>query len=255
MPAQSFFTRTSTGRPVYEPSSDLSQKRKSSRDSENERIRILLERQKEQILAEVRSEIQKHELQAESDKRSIQELTGIIDSQRMEIDHTLTGCEQSRRDQLLLQEELSEQNRDLRETRIKSLHEMEELKRVQELRIDEFSRRRLIENQDTIDELTARIQELQNEVNCMNDSRDFKDAESVRSGPSHVPSQPALFPPYRDPGGLLSRNNQPPDIWNSQGISGNVFANPRASSSSPYPGEFNPWISNVTEDTSPHVTE
>ena len=36
LPAQSFFTRTSTGRPVYEPSSDLSQKRKSSRDSENE---------------------------------------------------------------------------------------------------------------------------------------------------------------------------------------------------------------------------
>ena len=43
--------------------------------------------------------------------------------------------------------------------------------------------------------------------------------------------------------------NQPPDIWNSQGLSGNVFANPRASSSSPCPGEFNPWISNVTEDT------
>ena len=131
---------------------------KSSRDSENQRIRILLERQKEQILAEVRYEIQKHELQAESDKRSIQELTGIIDSQRMEIDHTITGCEQSRRDQLLLQEELSEQNRDLREALIKSLHEMEELKRVQELRIDEFSRRRLIENQDTFYELTARIQ-------------------------------------------------------------------------------------------------
>ena len=72
---------------------------------------------------------------------------------------------------------------------------MEELKRVQELRVDEFSRRRLVENQDTINELTARIQELQNEVNCMNDSRDFQDAESVRSGPSHVPSQPALFPP------------------------------------------------------------
>ena len=214
------FTRTSTGRPVYEPSSDLSQERKSSRDSENERIRLLLERQKEQILAEVRSEIQKHELQAESDKRSIQELTGIIDSQRMEIEHTFTGCEQSRRDQLLLQEELSEQNRDLR---VNSLHEMEELKRVQELRVDEFSRRRLIEKKDTIDELTARIQELQNEVNCMNDSRDFKDAESVRSGPSHVPSQPALFPSYRDPGGMLSRNNQPGDIWNTQGFSGNVL--------------------------------
>ena len=83
----------------------------------------------------------------------------------------------------------------------------------------------------------------------MNDSRDFKDAESVRGGPPHVPSQTAVLPPYRDPGGLLSRNNQPPEIWNSQGISGSMFAHPRASSSPLYPGEFNPWISNVTEDT------
>ena len=90
--------------------------------------------------------------------------------------------------------------------------------------------------------------ELQNEVNCMNDSRDFKDAESVRSGQSHVPSQPASFPPCRDPGGLLSRSDVPPDIWNTHGKSGT------ASSSSPYPGGFNPWIPNVTEDTSPHVT-
>ena len=137
---------------------------------ENERIRILLQRQKEQILAEVRTEIQKHEFQADSDRRSIQELNGTIVSQRREIDHTVASDEQSQRDQLLLQEQLSEQNRDLREAHVKSLHEMEELKTVQEFRIDEFSRRGLIENQDTINELTARIQELQNEVNCMNDS-------------------------------------------------------------------------------------
>ena len=56
------------------------------------------------MLAEVRSEIPKHELQAESDRRSIQELTGIIDSKRMEIDHTVTRCEPSRRDQLPLEE-------------------------------------------------------------------------------------------------------------------------------------------------------
>ena len=71
-------------------------KRKSSRKMENERIRILLERQKEQILAEVRTEIQKHEFQAESDRRSIQELNGIIESQRREIDHTIASDEQLR---------------------------------------------------------------------------------------------------------------------------------------------------------------
>ena len=142
LPAQSFFAHTSTGRPVYELSS--CQKRKSSREMENERIRILLERQEEQILAEVRTEIQKHEFQADSDRRSIQELNGIIDSRRREIDHTITSDEQLRRDQLLLQEQLSEQNREVREAHIKSLHEMEELKRVQGSTFDEFSGRRLI---------------------------------------------------------------------------------------------------------------
>ena len=95
---------------------------------------------KEQILAEVRSEIQKHERQADSD-RSIQELTGIIDFQRMEIDHTVTGCDQSRRDQLLLQEEISEQNRDLGETCIRNTRDMEELQKSHVLKVEELSRR------------------------------------------------------------------------------------------------------------------
>ena len=181
-------------------------------------------------------------------------MNGIIESQRREIDHTIAGDEQLRRDRLLLHEQLSEQNRDLREAYIKSLYEMEELKRDQELRVGESSRRRLTENQDTINELTARIQEPQNEVNCMNDSRDFNDAESVGSGLSHVPSQPALLPPFRDPGWMLSRDDKPPDIWDTHGMSGNVFENPTASSSSPYPGGFNPWIPNVMEHILPHVT-
>ena len=145
-----------------------------------------------------------------------------------------------------LKKELSEQTRDLRETRIRNMRDMEKLQKSHVLKVEELSRRRLTEDQNTTIELKARIQELQNEINCMNDSRDFKNAESVRSGPSHIPSQPAVLPLYRDPG-LLSRNNQPPFFWNSQGVSGNVFANPRASSSSPNQGECNPWIANVTE--------
>ena len=82
----------------------------------------------------------------------------------------------------------------------------------------------------------------------------FKDAESARSGLSHVPNQPALLSPFRDPGGMLSRKDKRPDIWDTHGISGNVLVNPPASSSSPYPGGFNPWIPNVTEHISPHVT-
>ena len=53
---------------------------------------------------------------------------------------------------------------------------------------------------------------------------------------------------------MLSRNDKPPDIWDTHGFSGNVFVNPPASSSSLYPGGFNPWIPNVTEHISPHVT-
>ena len=206
--------------------------------------------QREQILAEFRTEIQKHELQAESDKRSIQALTGIIDSQRMEIDHTITVVT----NQLLLEEELSEQNRALRETRIRNMRDMEESQKSHVLKVKELSRRKLTEDQNTTGELRAKIQELQKEINCMNDSRNFQVAEAVRSGPSHGPSQPALLPPYRGPGGLLSRSlgvpsrrEGPPSIWDTHGFSGNVFADPIASSTEPYPQELNPWSSRREE--------
>ena len=209
---------------------------------------------KEQTLADCQAEIQKHEFQADYDRRSIQKLNEVIESQRGEIHRAHQGDEQLRRDQQLLHEQLLEQNRDLREAHEKSLDEMDELKRFQGSSFDEFSRRRLIDEQDTILELTGKIQESQNDVNCTNDSRDFQDAESVRSGRSHVPSQPALLPPFRDPGGMLSRsvgmpsrNNGPPSIWDTHGISGNVFANPTASSSAPHPQELNQWSSSIEE--------
>ena len=53
--------------------------------------------------------------------------------------------------------------------------------------------------------------------------------------------------------GMPSRNDRPPSIWDTHGISENVFANPTACSSAPCPQEFNPWISNASEHTSPHV--
>ena len=205
---------------------------------------------KEQIIADFRAENQKHEFQADSDRRNIQTLNGVIESQRGEIYCALQGDEQRRRDQQLIHEQLLEQNRDLREAHEKGLNEMEEWKRFQGSTFGTISMRKLIEDRDTILELTGKIQELQNEINCMSDSRDFKDAEFVRSGQSHVPSQLALFTPFRDPGGMLSRsvgmpsrNDKPPDIWDTHGISGNVFANPTASSSAPDPQESNPWIS------------
>ena len=134
---------------------------------------------------------------------------------------------------------------------------MEELKRFQGSPSDTIARRKLVEDRDTFLELTGRIQELQNEINCMNDSRDFQDAESVHSGHCHVTSQPASFPPHPVPGGVQSRSfvsprrkDGPPSIWDTDGKSGNVFANPAASSSAPYSQELNPWSSHISERNS-----
>ena len=88
----------------------------------------------------------------------------------------------------------------------------------------------------------------------------FKDAESVRSGQSHVTSQPVFLSLFRDPAGMLSRSLGMPSrndgtarISNTHGLSGNVFEDPTAFSSALYPQESDPLISNVSEHTSPHV--
>ena len=165
----------------------------------NEQIRTLLDQQREQILADCQAEIGKHEFQADYDRRSKQKLSETIESQQEEL-HRAQADERRRQDHQLLHEQLLKQNWDLREAHDKSLNEMKELKKFQSSTFDTITRRRLVEDQDTILELTGKIQELQNETNCMNDSRDFQDAESVRSGPSHVTSQPVSFPPHPVPG-------------------------------------------------------
>ena len=88
----------------------------------------------------------------------------------------------------------------------------------------------------------------------MNDSKDFQDAESVRSGNSHVTSQPVFFPKHPVFEAMLRpsfvsprRKEGPPCIWDTNGISGNVLANPHASSSAPCPQELNLWNSSIEE--------
>ena len=172
-----------------------------ARSSENEQIRILLERQREHILADCQAaEIREHEFQADCDRRSIQKLNEMIESQFEEIYRPHHGDERLRRDHQLLHEQFLKQNWDLRQAHDKILSVMEELKRFQGSTLDTTARRKLVEDRDTILELTGKIQELQNEINCLNDSRDFQDAESVRSGQSHVASQPVSSPPHPVPG-------------------------------------------------------
>ena len=47
--------------------------------------------------------------------------------------------------------------------------------------------------------------------------------------------------------GMPSRQNGPPSIWDTHGFLGNVFANPAASASAPYPQELNPWSVHISE--------
>ena len=120
---------------------------------------------------------------------------------------------------------------------------------------DEFTQQKFIEDQKIIMELSGRLQELQNEVNCMGHSKDFRDAESICSGTSHVTSPPGVFPRHPPFQGMLKpafisqrQDEEPPNIWDTSGISGNVFANPHASSTAPYPQELNsPWRKTIEE--------
>ena len=91
----------------------------------------------------------------------------------------------------------------------------------------------------------------------MNDSKDFQDAESIRSGNSHVANPPGLFPKHPPFEGLLKpafisqrQTEEPPNIWDTSGVSGNVFAHPQTSSSAPYPQELNStWKKTIEEPT------
>ena len=67
-------------------------------------------------------------------------------------------------------ENYGRQQQDFREVHQQNLTEMKELQKFQNSTFDELTRQKFIEDQNTIMELSGRLQELQNEVNCMNDS-------------------------------------------------------------------------------------
>ena len=198
------------------------------RESSSAQIRTLFNEQRKTIIAECCEKVSHHELQparAEQDRKILQE------------------------------EFFWRQQQDFREVHQQNLTEMKDLQKFQSSTFDTLTRQKFIEDQKIIMELSGRLQELQNEVNCMNDSKDFQDAESVRSGNSHVTSQPGVFPKHPPFEGLLRpsfvsprRTDGPPNTWDTSGISGNDFANPQASSSAPYPQELNsPWKKTIED--------
>ena len=85
----------------------------------------------------------------------------------------------------------------LRDTQIRNVHELGEMKRAQELRVHEFSVQKVRESHDTIQRLTSQLQKMQEHMNSMNDSGEFQEVESNHSGRlSHLPSQLAMIPSF-----------------------------------------------------------
>ena len=121
-----------TGRPVGERTG-----RPGEHRSSEAQIRTLLEDQTEQILAECQARISQHEFQAA----------------------------RAEEEQRLLLGQLWQQKLELREAHQRSLTEMEELMKFQSSTFDTIARRKFVEDQNTILELSGRVQELQNEVN------------------------------------------------------------------------------------------
>ena len=119
------------------------------------------------------------------------------------VSHHELQAARAEQERKILQEELWRQQQDFREVHQQNLTEMKELQKFQSSTFDTLTRQKFIEDQNTIMELSGRLQELQNEVSCMSDSKNFQDAEYVRSGNSHVTSQPGLFPKHPPFEGLL----------------------------------------------------
>ena len=104
------------------------------------------------------------------------------------------------------------------------MHEMGEMKRAQELRVDEVSVQKIRESHETIQKLTSQLQEMQEQMNSMNDSGEFQEVESNNSGRlSYVSSQPTTIPSSRS---MLSGDKRLPlNTWNSSELQENVLGN------------------------------
>ena len=169
------------------------------------------------LLAEARSELMKHENKVESLNTCISELQQQAYAQRLEMEDAHHGYEESRREQVRLQEELVMKEKALRDGQIRTVNELGELKRALDMRVDEFSVQNLRESHDTIHFPDRRVAR---EVNCMSYSGEFQDIELLWKS-SRVPSQPAVVPTLRS---IWSRDRRMPlDTWNLSDTQGKVL--------------------------------
>ena len=100
---------------------------------------FLLEGNEDHLLSQARSELIRLEHQVGSLNSCINELEQQAYAQGLGLQDAHHGYIESRREQARLQEELSMKEKRLRDTQIRNIHELGEMKRAQELRVDEFS--------------------------------------------------------------------------------------------------------------------
>ena len=119
--------------------------------------RSLRKGNKDPLLSQAKSELMRREHQVGGLNNCISELQQHAHAQRLELQDAQHGYIESRREQVWLQEELSLKEKVLRNTLIRSMHEMGEMKRAQEQRIDELSAQKLRENHETFQKLTSQL--------------------------------------------------------------------------------------------------
>ena len=168
--------------------------------------RSLLEGNKDHLLCLPKFELTRQEHQVGSLNYCISESQQHAYAQRLELQDAQHGYIESRREQVRLQEEFSLKDEVLRDTQIRSTHEIGEMKRAQELRVEEISVQKLRENHETIQKLSFQLREMQEQMNSMSGSGEFQEMESNYSGRlSYVSSQLAMIPSSRS---MLSRDKR-----------------------------------------------
>ena len=106
----------------------------------------LLKGKKDHLPNQARSDLTKQEHQVESLNKCIGELQPQTEEQRLALQDEECGFVESRREQVRRQEEFSMKEKVLPDAQIRNMHEMGEIQRAQELRVDEVSVQKLRDN-------------------------------------------------------------------------------------------------------------
>ena len=126
-----------TGRPVGDRAG-----RPAEQIRQEAQIRTLLDKQKEQILAECEAKINRHEFQAAYDRRSLLKLGEIVESQQEEL-HCARAEEVQQRDQQLLQGQLLQQKIGITSSSPEKSHRNGRVKEVSEFHLRHYCKTKI----------------------------------------------------------------------------------------------------------------